>query len=444
MKRIFKFFSTTALIMVGLSASAQTENNFGEDSVVCKENLAIYQLRYKNEEKTGAFTDVTYKAWRTAFFSCPQASKNMYSPHGVKMFTVLAKKETDKVKKQAYIDTVMMIYDRRIQYYGEESNYLGKKGADLFLLDTKQYDKAYDFCRQSVDAMGNNAEPKTMVICLKTAVLKFKDGSLPKTDVILLYQKISDIFNYNIEKNKDNEKKRQAYETQVPQIEQMFLDIKPDCNDLIALFEPQFNADPANPELLIKITDNLEKDCASSDLYFKAAIELDKIQPSATSKRKIGDMYIAKKQISKGLEYYKEAIDLEEDASKKASIYYKMAYNTSGSTSVNYAHKALALNPSLGSAYLVIASKYVEGSSACTADAEFPDLEKWKIYWLAYDMCQKAKAADPSIASQANSYAASFKSHFPDVEALFGYNVTEGSSQTIGCWINMSTTAKVK
>lgn len=444
MKRIVKFFTTTALIAMGMSATAQNENDFGADSVVCKENLAIYQLRYKNEEKTGSFSDVTYNAWRTAFFTCPRASKNMYSPHGVKMYSVLVKKEADKVKKQAYIDTVMMIYDRRIQFYGEESNYIGKKGADLFLLDGKQYAKAYEYCRQSVDAMGNNAEPKTMVICMKTAVLKFKDGSMPKTDVILLYQKLSDIFNFNIEKYKDNDKKRQSYESQMPQIEQMFLDVKPDCNDLVALFEPQFNADPSNPELLTKITDNLEKDCASSDLYFKAAVELDKIQPSAVSKRKIGDMYIAKKQISKGLEYYKEAIDLEEDASKKAMIYYKMAYNTSGSTSVSYANKALSLNPNLGSAYLVIASKYVEGSSSCTADAEFPDLEKWKVYWVAYDMCQKAKAVDPSIASQANSYAASFKSHFPDVEALFGYNVTEGSTQRIGCWINMTTTAKVK
>ena len=59
-------------------------------------------------------------------------------------------------------------------------------------------------------------------------------------------------------------------------------------------------------------------------------------------------------------------------------------------------------------------------------------------------MCQKAKAVDPSIASQANSYAASFKARFPDVEALFGYNVTEGASQNVGCWINMTTTAKVK
>ena len=102
MKRIVRFFTTTALIAIGMSATAQNENDYGEDSVVCKENLAIYQLRYKNEEKTGNFTDVTYNAWRTAFFTCPRASKNMYSPHGVKMYSTLVKKEADKEEQAQY------------------------------------------------------------------------------------------------------------------------------------------------------------------------------------------------------------------------------------------------------------------------------------------------------------------------------------------------------
>ncbi len=438
MKRIVKIFSTIALVTVGFGASAQNSGDFGEDSVVCKENLAIYQLRYKNEDKTGAFSDVTYNAWRKVFFTCPRASKNMYSPHGVKMYTVLAKAETDKVKKQAYIDTIMMIYDRRIQYFGEESRYIGLKGGDLYQLVPSEYNKAYEYCRQSFDALGAKSDAKTMVICMQTAVKKFQDGSLPKTDVILLYQQISDVLSAGVTAGKKGYDKYQSV------VEDLFISVKPDCNDMVNLFEPQFNADPTNVELLKKITDNLAKDCANTDLYFKAAIELDKLEPSAQSKRAIGDMYIAKKQISNGLDYYKQSIALEEDAAKKANVYYKMAYNTSGSTSVSYARQALALNPNLGSAYLVIANKYAESASSCSANAEFPDLEKWKVYWVAYDMCQKAKAADPSIASQANSYAASFKSHFPDVEALFGYNVTEGSTQTVGCWINMSTTAKVK
>lgn len=431
---------TSALLTIGFSAFSQEQESTGMDSA-CTANLNIYKLRYSNESKTGAFTPATYNAWRAVFFACPQASKNMYMPDGVNLYTTLALNESDAVKKQAYIDTVMMIYDRRIQYYGEESRYIGLKGSDLYVLSPEKYSEAYEDCRKSFDNMGNKSDLKTMVYCLQTAVLKFQDKSLPKTEVIALYQSIADVFTMRIAKN---DKYSAGFETQKAYIDNLFLAVNPDCNDITALFEPQFNANPTDIDLLKKITNSMGNSCASTDLYFKAAIELDKLEPSAQSKRAIADMYAAKNLDSKALEYYKQALDLETENSAKAEIYYKMARISNSSTAVSYANRALSLNPKLGSAYLVIANKYAESANSCSSGAEFPDLEKWKIYWLAYDMCMKAKAADPSIASQANNNASAYKSYFPDVEALFGYNVTEGSSQTVGCWINASTTAKVK
>ncbi len=438
MKRLVILAS--ALLTMGMSGFSQEEGNSGMDSS-CAANLKIYQLRYANESKTGVYTKETFNAWRNVFFSCPQASKNMYMPNGVKMYTSLAQNEKDAVKKQAYIDTVMMIYDRRIQYLGEESRYIGLKGADLYVLSPEKYSEAYDDCRKSFDIMGEKSDLKTMVYCLQTAVLKYQDKSLPKTEVISLYQKISDVFDTRIAKN---DKESATFKTQKDYIDNLFLAVNPDCNDLVALFEPQFNATPTDTVLLRKITNSMSSKCASTDLYFKAAVELDKLEPSALSKRQLGDMYAAKSQESKAIEYYKQALDMETDNSTKAETYYKMAYYSSGSTAVSYANRALSLNSRLGKAYLIIASKYAESANSCSSGAEFPDLEKWKIYWLAYDMCMKAKSVDSSISSQANSNAASYKTHFPDAEALFGYNITEGTSQTVGCWINATTTAKVK
>ncbi len=438
MKRLVILAS--AFLTLGLFGFSQEQGNTGMDSA-CAANLTIYQLRYTNESKTGAFTKETFNAWRKVFFSCPQASKNMYYPNGTNMYSALARSEKDAVKKQAYIDTVMMIYDRRIQYYGEESRYIGLKGSDLYVLSPNKYSEAYEYCRKSFDSMGNKSDLKTMVYCFLTAVSKYQDQSLPKAEAIFLYQKISDVFAMRIAKN---DKYSADFKAQKEYIDNLFITLNPTCDDLIALFEPQFNANPTDIDLLKKITNSMGDKCASTELYFKAAVELDKLEPSAQSKRAIGDMYAAKNQKVKAIEYYKQALDMETDNSVKAVIYYKMAVNSYGSTAVSYANKALSLNSKLGNAYLVIANKYAESVNSCSSGAEFPDLEKWKIYWLAYDMCMKAKAVDPSISSQANNNAASYKSHFPDVEALFGYNVTEGSTQTVGCWINATTTAKVK
>ncbi|MCQ2608641.1 MAG: hypothetical protein MJ197_08155, partial [Bacteroidales bacterium] len=147
MKRIFKIFTTIALGCSAMSVFAQ------EVDSVCLKYQAVYQQRYKNENAQNKFSDVTINNWRSLFFACPTASKNMYVPHGTNMMRYLYQNEKDQVKKQQYLDTLMMIYDRRIEYLGEESNYIGKKGAELYFLSPLQYEQAYDWCRKSVDEM---------------------------------------------------------------------------------------------------------------------------------------------------------------------------------------------------------------------------------------------------------------------------------------------------
>jgi hypothetical protein len=65
--------------------------------------------------------------------------------------------------------------------------------------------------------------------------------------------------------------------------------------------------------------------------------------------------------------------------------------------------------------------------NSCIDKAEYPDVAKWTILWAAVDMCNKAKSVDPSVTSQANSQIANYRAHFPDAEAYFGYNITEGA-----------------
>lgn len=443
MKRITFWLAVVGLISLYSNASAQNESlNFGsgKDSVVCVENLAVYQHRYRNEEKTNVFSPETMNAWRKAFNTCPQSSKNMYVPHGVNMFTVLYKGEKDAVKKQQYLDTIMMIYDKRIQNFGEESRYIGLKGADLILLNSAKYEEAFDMCKKSVDAMGKNSEVKTLVMYMQANVMKFENKKSTKVEALQVYQQIDSIFQVNIQKGS------QAHQKQLPNIESMFLQLKPECSDLIALFEPQFKATPENPELLKKIIANIGKTCKDSDLYLNTVVSLDKIEPSALSKRSIAEMYVDKKQNNTAINYFKESVELETDNNQKAETYYRMASITMGSpsTSVAYAQSALKYNSNMGKAHLFIAAQYVNSVSSCAEKAEYPDVAKWTILWAAVDMCNKAKSLDPSVANQANSQIANYRAHFPDAEALFGYNITEGSSHSFTCWFTVNTTAKVK
>jgi len=443
MKLRIKTLLYIAIVTIPCNVFAQNEEyeyGSGQDSITCLENLSVYQNRYRNEEKTSEFSPETMKAWRNAFFSCPKGSKNMYSPHGVKMFETLAKSTKDETLKNAYIDTIKLIYDRRIEFFGEKERYLGFKGADIFMLNSSLFEEAYELCKQSVDGLGNKSDIKTIIILMQTAVIKVSNKTMEKTEAIALYQKLDGILEYNSKKGSS------AHENWRKNLEAIFLRLNPECSDLIAVFEPQFTATPNDVELLKKITSNLSKDCSDSDLYLQAAINLDKLEPSALSKRNIAEMYASKKESSRAIQYFQESIDLEENNELKAETYYRMAniVISSPSSSVAYAQKALSQNPNMGKAYILIARQYVAGSSECGKDTDEFEVEKWKALWVAEDLCIKAKTVDPSVASQANSDISKYRGNFPDVETMFGYDITEGSAQTINCWFTASTTAKAK
>ena len=441
MKRAVKLLTILG-IGFSLQATAQGLNyGTGKDSSTCVENLSVYSFRYKNEAKTKEFSPETYDAWRTAFFTCPNGSKNMYIPHGTNMYSAKFAAATDEATKKAYIDTVMMIYDRRIEFFGEEGKFIGLKGADLFVLDGSRYNEAFDLCKKSVDMKSVNAPLKAIIYLMQTAVIKVGDGSLPKTEALAIYQKLADIMQANIARKPTGQ-----HAKMMPTLEQLFLQLKPSCEDLLALFQPQFDENSEDVETLKKITSYLGKDCSDSELYLNAAVNLDKLEPSSLSKRNIAEMYVGKKDMKTALSYYQQSIELETEEEQKAKSYFRMAQlaNTSPSTSVSYANKALAINPNMGEAYLLKARQYYAGWQSCAANAEHEIVEKWKALWAATDLCVKAKSMDPSVTSEANSQIAKFKGNFPDVETLFGYNITVGSPQTISCWFTASTTARAR
>lgn len=442
MKRIRIGIGVLGMLGILSNTYAQSETKYGsgKDSITCVENLAVYQHRYRNEDRNASYSTETLNAWRKTMSICPQASVNMYTPHGTNMMTTFYKNEKDAAKKQQYLDTIIMLYDKRIEHFGEKDKYVGLKGADLLLLDSKQYEQAFTWCKESADKLGTKTDVKTLVMLMQANVLMYANQKHSKTDALLVYQNIAAAFEENIKKGS------KAHESQLKNIEAMFLQLKPECEDLVVLFEPQYKEDSENPELLKKIISNLGKTCKSNNLYLEAVVSLDKIEPSAQSKRNIAEMYLEKKDVTKGIAYFNESLKLEEDNSMKAEIYYRMATATSGnlSGSVNYAQSALKINPSMGKAYLFIAGQYISGINTCAENEEYPDVARWTVLWAAYDLCQLAKNVDSSVGNQANSQMANYKANFPDTETLFAYNITEGDSRSISCWFKASTTAKTR
>lgn len=61
------------------------------------------------------------------------------------------------------------------------------------------------------------------------------------------------------------------------------------------------------------------------------------------------------------------------------------------------------------------------------------EIEARAKYWVAVDYLQRARSADPTLASEANSYINSYSQYFPSQEDAFMYNFIDGSPYSVNC-----------
>ena len=106
------------------------------------------------------------------------------------------------------------------------------------------------------------------------------------------------------------------------------------------------------------------------------------------------------------------------------------------STAKSYALKAISQKSNYGLPYILIAIMY--GANPVGEDA----FERSKTFWVVIDKLQKAKAVDPSVASEAQTLINRFSGSCPKKEEAFMHSITPGTSVTVGGWIGESTTAR--
>ena len=183
MKKLLLILSCIPL--VGFSQS-----KYGADEPKCKENLAMFREYYKQKNY-----DDAYNPWRWAYVNCPESSGNIFknAPKILK-----AKMKADKTNKSAYIDTLMMVFDDRIKYFGKEGYVLGIKGYELIGVDKSRSEEALGYLKRSIELEGNNASVQAVFGYMKAIVNLEKSGIKEKSDVIEAYSVVSEVIDYNI------------------------------------------------------------------------------------------------------------------------------------------------------------------------------------------------------------------------------------------------------
>jgi tetratricopeptide (TPR) repeat protein len=445
MKRKF-LTAIVVLVSVLFATNSQAQEDipkYGNDSVQCVRNLSLY----KEFEKQNSYQDA-FKPWRYCFMNCPKSTKNLYLD-GVKIIGYYIKKASDEETASMYLDTLMMVYEQRIKYYGQEGFVWGRMGVDILRYKKEDVAKAYSFLRKSVEAQEKKTEDAVSVTFMQSSAFMFKSGELTKEQVIEDFTMVLDAVEARIKyyEAKGNTKKVEKSQTAKESVEVFFMESgAADCEVLIPFFEPKFNKAPGDLDLLKKITRFLDKgDCTDSDLFLLAAKQLYKLEPSAESAYFIAKLEIKNENFEESAKFYLLAIELQTDDIEKAKYYYELGlitYSQLGeySKARQYAYKALELDKTSGKPYILIGNIYAAAAKGCGENA----FEVSAVYWAAVDKFKKAKAVDETLVEDANKLISTWSQYFPNTEDAFMYGYTEGMDYTVECWINEKTKVRIK
>lgn len=426
--------TNATVVQSTLNTERDCPNKWGTDSILTIQNISLYREFFKQNNFQAART-----GWSYVFINAPCARiTTLYD--GIDMYKAFIKEEKDAATKTKLLDTLVMIYETRAKYFGEEGVVYGRMAVDLLTHRGNDNAKVVNTFEKAIKMGGNEIEYFTPIYYFKTLIKEYSGGKANKDSVLAVYNRLSRIIDANIANNNNADKFKDAKQSIDADLA---TNIIKDCDEIIQLFEPKLKANPANKELRDLVYNLLvSKKCSDKELFLNIAADKFKENPTAAVAGLLGQRAYNAKNYSLAITYFTQAADLETNNKDKATFLVSLGYTLYATDQFSKARQvaqdAIKLNPNFGKAYILIGDLYAASSTICGGG-----FEGLTAMWAAYDKYNEAKNQDPSVATEANNKAARVAQSFPFKDDIFmqgGMDI--GGSYTVKCWINEVTTIR--
>ena len=446
-KLIFSAILACGAVSVSAQTGAQDGSRFGkgEDSLRCIKNISLYEPYAKAKNYKDAL-----EFWELAYTECPASSKNLYI-YGVKIVEWQIANEKDPAKRKALVDKLMGVYDQRIKYFGDDSKWpttrlLGNKAVDYltYMGADADYQKAYDWLRESVADRQGASSPEVLKEYVSTAAALFKANPDNRETYL---QTFMDGIEYLDAYQQNATPAMSEYVEQVKLAlnQQLALSGAADCEALESMYKPLVEQKKDDLKFLRQTLSILRRSkCQECDVYFIASNYAHKIEPTMESAQGLAQQAYKKEDYSKAISYFEEAEKMATVAADKAeidmniaSIYFKR-HNYPQARA--YALRSLGEVANQSTPYILIATMY-----ANDARNIYPDdpIKAQAVYYAAVDKLEKARSVDSSRAGEISTLIASYRRHFPSNEEIFmNPDLEKGKVITIGGWIQERTVVR--
>ena len=373
---------------------------------------------------------------------CPKASENTFV-RGTTLYKNKINRAKSLDEKNMYIDSLMLIYDLRNEYFGDHPKrgtaYILDRKAREYLIykpaDRKGIREAF---RAALEAGGESTDPETVVAYFSNLCDDYKntDEVMPD-EIIAEYDRLTPFF----EKNPEAAEYKSQFDAAFG------LSGAASCENLEKLFRSKLEANPDDEALLAQAVGLMSRAKCDGDYYFSIAEKYYQVKPSSETAMFLAQAFQNKKDFTKAKTYLNEALEVEKDPAERQKLLVRIALVGLVSNDIPgaaaAARQARDLNPEDGVPYFVLAQCYASSAAACggfTGQA---------TYWAAYDTMAKAVELLPSDSEyleHAKTSMSAFRSRFPSSEECFFNELQEGARYTVNCGTaaGISTTVRTR
>ena len=373
---------------------------------------------------------------------CPKASENTFV-RGTTLYKNKINRAKSLAEKNVYIDSLMLLYDLRNEYFGDHPKrgtayILDRKAREYLTYKPSDRKGIREAFRAAIEAGGDNTDPETVVAYFSNLCDDYKntDEVMPD-EIIAEYDRLTPFF----EKNPEAGEYKGQFDAAFG------LSGAASCENLEKLFRGKLEAAPNDEALLAQAVALMSRAKCDGEFYFSIAEKYYQVKPSSETAMFLAQAFQNKGDYPKAKTYLNEALAVEQDPAERQKLLVRIALVGLVSNDIQgaaaAARQARDLNPEDGVPNFVLGQCYASSAGACGGFAG------QATYWAAYDTMAKAielLPSDSEYLEHAKTSLNAFRSRFPSSEECFFNELQEGARYTVNCGIaaGISTTVRAR
>ncbi len=410
---------------------------------------------YRDEMRFKKYKEAR-KLWKVAYYNAPgsNGSATYHFDDGIKIYDYLFDEETSQLKKAKLVDTILSIYDKRIECFGDDGTIIARKAFNSYYRYSDFTDSNETFAIFKEVVKRKNLDSDYFIINPYSRLLydKVLDKNIEYHEASQLALKIFEIIQHGKENCED--KYCEAWEIideYAPPLLSGLEGVRGfyPCTYYMDKYLPQYYTAPDDcdnvTEVYLKMVWAV---CDTLDARFVMLKEAKEkecyVPPPPPGKLRLAYNCLENGDFNCAIENFELYVEDSDDPEKKAKylhliskIYYAHMKNFVAAR--KYALLAIQQRPNWGDPIMLIGKLYASSGPLCGPGRGW---DSQIVTWVAIDKFIEAKRVDPSVANDANEWINRYRQYMPKKEDIFFRQLKAGDTYKVPCWIQETTTIR--